>query len=172
MASRRSKRTSETLTRRELAAALNVHMQTVTKWEREGLPVAERGRKGKPSRYSELEVRAWLQAREEAARNDPGVMDLAVVRARKEHWLACLGEQTYLARARKLIPAEEVEQAQTARIIAARSLILSSYTAWTDRVHRAGVTDGLAGTERELKALAMSVLRELAVAKVAGEGAV
>jgi hypothetical protein len=42
----------ELVTRRELAARLGVHMQTVTKWEREGLPIAERGRRGRPSRMT------------------------------------------------------------------------------------------------------------------------
>ena len=151
----------ETLTRRELAEALGVHMATVTKWEREGLPISERGRKGKPSTYREDEARAWLAAREEAAKSG-GNLDLARTRALKEMWQAKLAQQTHQARARKLLPADEVELAWAAEVAAVRSVILSSYTTHADRVFRAGTLDGLAGVERELKAIAYEVLRELA----------
>jgi DNA-binding XRE family transcriptional regulator len=43
------------LTRRELASRLGVHLQTIVKWEREGLPVV--------LRYDEAAVQAWLAAR-------------------------------------------------------------------------------------------------------------
>src|SRR6185369_15904806 len=58
---------SNLLTRRQLAELLAVNMQTVTKWGRDGLPIAHVGRKGKPSLYDEAAVRAWLAAREYAA---------------------------------------------------------------------------------------------------------
>ena len=150
------------ITRRAIAAKLAVHMMTVTKWEREGLPIAKRGRKGKPSLYRENEVRAWLQAREEAAKTPDGALDLVQERAKKERWQGLLAEQLFQVRAKQLLPATEVEQAWIAEIAAARSVILSSYTTSADRVFRAATTDGLAGVERELKTIAHGVLRELA----------
>lgn len=149
------------LTRRALAALLKVHMQTVTKWEREGMPVSERGSKGRPSMYREVDVRAWLAARAQAAKNGTG-LDLAQERARKEHWQALLAEQTHRVRARELLPAAEVEKAWSAERDAIRTKILATYTTHTDRVHRAAVIDGLAGVERALKDIAYDVLRELA----------
>lgn len=149
------------LTRRELSELLSVHPMTVTKWERDGLPIAQRGRKGKPSYYREVEVRAWLQAREEAAQQ-VGPVDGAMERALKDRWDRMLKEQTHAVRARKLLPADEVERAWAAEIAGARALILSSYTAAADRVFRAATLDGLGGVERELKAVAFTVLRELA----------
>lgn len=104
------KTTLPLLTRRQLAARLEKHMQTVTKWERDGCPVAERGRKGKPSLYREADVRGWLAAREEAAKNG-GAVDLARERAAKEHWQAMLAEQTHRARALELLPCVDVERA-------------------------------------------------------------
>lgn len=56
------------LTRRDLAAAFGVHMQTVTKWERDGLPIAELGRKGKPSRYLLPACIQWFINRELSAK--------------------------------------------------------------------------------------------------------
>src|SRR5690242_8772915 len=73
----------EGLTRRELAAVHDVHQQTITKWEQAGMPVLERGRKGKPSRYREADVRTWLEQREAAAKAD-GHVDAVKDRARKE----------------------------------------------------------------------------------------
>lgn len=149
------------LTRRDLAAVMQVHMQTITKWEHDGLPIATRGRKGKPSTYREADVRAWLEARELAA-SKSGMVDVAQERARKENAQAKLAEQTYQVRARTLLPAEEVARIWSAEITAVRSVILSSYTTHADRIHRAATLDGLAGVEVALKTLAYEILRELA----------
>jgi phage terminase Nu1 subunit (DNA packaging protein) len=149
------------LTRRELAAVMDVHMMTITKWERDGLPIAKRGRKGKPSLYSEDDVRAWVAAREQAASEPAGPLDWAQERAKREHWQALLSQQLYLVRAKKLLPVEEVEKTWTEHIVGPRSLILSLPTA-ADRVHRSSTLHGLAGVEAELRALSHEILRELA----------
>lgn len=150
------------VTRRELAERLGVHMQTITKWEREGLPIARRGRKGKPSRYSEAAVRAWRQQRDELAQAVPGAFDVIQERARKERAQAQLAEQMHAVRAGRLIDVDEAARRWASEIAAARSLILTSYTMAADRVFAAASTQGLAGVERELKAIAHEVLRELA----------
>lgn len=148
------------LTRRELAALLDINMMTVTKWERDGLPIAEIGRKGKPSKYLEGDVRAWLDAREkEADRGD--VSSVAKAKARQATAQAELAEQAYLARAGRLLPAEEVERVWSAEVEAVRSAILATYTTQADTVHRAAVLDGVAGVEKELKRMAYDLLRQL-----------
>lgn len=149
------------LNRRDLAALFGVHMQTVTKWERDGLPVAQRGRKGRASLYREGQVRAWLTAREEAAKTGAGV-DVAAARAAKDTWQAKLAEQAYLVRSRSLLPAEEVARMWAAEVLAIRTIILGSYATATDKVLRAATVDGRAGVERELMAIADAALRELA----------
>jgi P27 family predicted phage terminase small subunit len=151
---------SNGITRRELAQRLAVHMMTVTKWERDGMPIAERGRKGKPSAYREADVRAWLSARETAAAKS-GLVDVAQERARKERAQATLAEQSYKARERELLPAAEVEKVWNAEVQAVRAAILATYTTRADRIHRAAVIDGVAGVETELKAMAYELLREL-----------
>lgn len=148
------------LTRRDLAERLGVHMQTVTKWERDGLPIAERGRKGKPSTYREADVRAWLASREDAAKKS-GMIDVAQERARKERAQAVLAEQSYRARERELLPAAEVEKIWNAEVQAVRTAILATYTTQADRVHRAATLEGVGGVEAELKAIAHELLREL-----------
>jgi phage terminase Nu1 subunit (DNA packaging protein) len=64
MAKTLTHRRGSVVTRRELAELLGVHMQTVTRWEQAGLPIAVRGRRGKPSLYRLSAVRAWLRTRD------------------------------------------------------------------------------------------------------------
>lgn len=154
--------TGDLVNRRDLAIRLKVHMQTITKWEREGLPIAERGRRGRSSLYSESAVRAWLQAREDTATKDAGGINVNAERARRERAQAILAEQTHAMRARRLLPIEDVERVWAAEVAAVRAIVLASYTTHADRVHRAATLEGLAGVERALKELAYEVLRELA----------
>ena len=149
----------ETLTRRDLAAVFGVHMQTVTKWEQDGMPVAARGRKGVASGYREAEVRAWLKAREDIAKRD-GTVDVAKERARKERAQAIESEQRVAIKAGQFLPVEEVEKAWGFERDAIRAAILNTYTQ-ADRVHRAGTLEGVAGIEATLRDMAHELLREL-----------
>lgn len=47
------------LTRQQLATALETTAGTITRWERDGMPVAERAPRGKPSLFDLQAVRAW-----------------------------------------------------------------------------------------------------------------
>jgi len=60
------------VTRRAMAAMFGVAMLTVTKWERDGLPIAERGGPGRASRYSMPECIRWYADREARARGGTG----------------------------------------------------------------------------------------------------
>lgn len=64
-------------TRRALAEAFSVHMQTVTGWEQEGMPVETRGSRGRPSMYRLADCLEWRIQRELAARGvgETGVLD-------------------------------------------------------------------------------------------------
>lgn len=149
------------LTRRELASLLGVHMQTVTKWEREGMPIAERGRRGKASLYSEVAVRAWIAAREEAAQNGSR-LDVTQERARKERAQAQLAEQKYQQLAGELLPKEDVAKVWAAEIAGARSVLLAVPTTYADRAYRAATLHGVGAVEEVLRDAIHEVLRELA----------
>jgi hypothetical protein len=136
-------------------------MMTVTKWEREGMPVARHGRRGKPSMYLEAEVRAWLHRREEAMKGPDGTLDLVTERARRERWNAALAEQRFNANEQKLLPAEEVETGWRAEVTAVRAKLLSWETTLADQVYRIATLEGLAGVERFLKRAVYDVLTEL-----------
>lgn len=150
-------------TRREVAEALGVHMASVTKWERQGLPIVERGSRGRPSRYDLEAVRAWLAARDQAARKAvDGPLDPVQEKAARDHWQAELAEQTYQIRQKNLLPADEVGRAWSAEVAAVRAKLLALPTTFSDRLFRAATLDGLAGVEKVLQAAVYDVLRQLA----------
>lgn len=141
-------------------------MQTVCKWERRGLPIAERGRAGRASLYREADVRAWLGAREAAAKEraaGAGIgLDVAQERAKKEGWQARLAEQQYLARQGELLPRAEVERAWGAERDAIRTKLLALPVSYADRVFRAATLHGVTGVEAALRDAVFDALRELA----------
>ena len=102
------------VTRKELAVAFDVHEQTVTKWERDGMPIAERGTRGRPSRYRLPEVVAWYVNRELKAR---GVgVDLAALNPQAERALLDRRRREEVdlklgVRRGQLLDAREVERA-------------------------------------------------------------
>ena len=160
------------LTRLEVAYRLGVNPQTVTKWIDEGLPVAERGKGRRPSRYEEASVRRWVAAREKAIEGqrpggrapggDGDAPNLIASRARKELAQAIEAEQRVALRAGKLIPVEEVDRLWSGQVAAMRARLLTWQTALSDRVHRVALTEGPTGVERVLLDATYDVLRELA----------
>jgi len=151
------------LTRRELADCLAVDAQTVGKWERTGLPVALVSGAGRPSYFSELEVRAWLEDRaEKAGTRSAGASDAVTARAQRDLWQARLAEQQHRLRARELLDASAISTVWAAEISAVRALILNLPASRADRVYRASIEGGVAGVEGALKAAVYEALRELA----------
>lgn len=150
-------------TRRELAARLDVHMQTITKWEREAnFPIDHIGGPGRPSYYHEAKVREWLSKRgaiADAASADR--FDANRARAQKDFWQAQLAEQQHQLRAGVLVHVEDVERAWTAELTALRAAILNSVPSSAERLHRASTLQGIDGVEAELKAISLELLREL-----------
>jgi len=126
------------------------------------MPVAERGRGGRPSRYDVAKCRAWRTAHQ-----DHGVADapggLFKERARRELAQALLVEQTYAVRAKTLLPAEEVERVWSAEQTAVRAMLLALPQAYADRLCRAATQDGVAGAEHAIRQMVDEVLTELAV---------
>lgn len=157
------------MTRPELAKALGCDPRTIMKWQEEGMPVAARGLGGRASRYDEIECRAWLAAREEAARRPDRPLDLAVERARKEHWQALLAEQTHQIRDGKLLPIDEVVKQTAARIAASRAVMLAIPTACAPKVMRAATIGGEAEVERVLTEEIRRALLELAGGKTVAD---
>lgn len=151
------------VTRRELANLLNVTMSGVTKWEQAGMPVAERGRKGKASLYSEAEAKNWLAERDKAAREN-GTFDLARERARKERAQAILAEQTVAIRAGDLVPVDQISKTLTAGFGAFRAKVLAWQATMSDALYRESKINGLQGVQRAIKDAAEELLLDLSKA--------
>ena len=97
-------------------------MQTVTNWERHGLPIAERGRKGRPSRYRLAEVQRWIRARETQR---PSLFeDYQRAGARQKTALAELSELQLAERRKRLIDVDVVASAWMRVIAIPRTKIL------------------------------------------------
>lgn len=147
-------------TRRQVAEALDVHIGTVQKWERNGCPIAQRGVGGRATLFDVEAVRAWRASHNQAS---PGVMNqtLAQERARKERAQAELNEQLYRTRARELIPATEVLRAFHVLVAAVRTRLLALDATLSDRVYRVATLEGIGGVERTIREATREVLGEL-----------
>jgi phage terminase Nu1 subunit (DNA packaging protein) len=55
------------LTRPELAKEHGVHPGTITRWERDGMPVAKRAARGRPTLFDKAEVAGWKTAVDQVA---------------------------------------------------------------------------------------------------------
>ena len=99
------------LTRPELAEAFGTHPQTVYKWEAGGLPIAERGSRGRASRYALSDCVDWFVRRELAARGvtngarlDPMHERAMLDKARRE-----AVEHALAIKKREYVPIRDVE---------------------------------------------------------------
>ena len=81
--------------KRELSELLNVSERTLTSWQKEGMPVADKGGRGAAHRYDVADVVRWLTARGGTERES---LDLNAERARLARAQA---ERTELALARE-----------------------------------------------------------------------
>jgi phage terminase Nu1 subunit (DNA packaging protein) len=110
------------LTRREIAEAFNTHMQTITKWEAAGLPIAERGSRGRRSRYALPAVVAWYVNRESQARGvGNGALDPLHERALLDRQRRQALEFDLAKKRGDFVPLRAVELRWSRRIIEARN---------------------------------------------------
>lgn len=149
------------VTRTELAEKLGCDPRTIAKWLEQGLPVADRGRGGRPSLYDPAAAQQWLAARNAAAQKGEAT-DLLRERARRERAQALLAEQALEIRRRDLLPRDEVEKSWAAEVAAVRTLLLAMPTTLAEQVCRVAMTEGIAGVEELLQNAVHDVLRELA----------
>src|SRR5689334_9912619 len=118
------KHKEQLLTRRELADAIKVHQGSVTRMERDGMPVAERGRRGKPSLFSLPAVKRWTATRATAGALSAD-MSLGVERARLARTHAEKVERENKVRSGELLPRALVVREGRAFVKAWRALILA-----------------------------------------------
>jgi phage terminase Nu1 subunit (DNA packaging protein) len=158
------------LTRPQVAALLRANPLTVSRWEHEGLPVAEPGAPGRASRYDAAAVVAWYTARRVAALTTSGdgpALEPNAERARKDRAQAELAEQTLAVRRGALIPKTEFERVLGPAVTAIRAKLLALPRAAALRVVRAASGGG---GEKAVERVLMADVRDTltALAHLAG----
>lgn len=152
------------LTRTELAGFLGVNPVTITKWQGEGLPVAQRGGKGRESKYRMAEIWAWGLARERARAGAAGVdMSLPVERAKLARVQTRKAELEVRRREGELVEVAEFHQVGGLMVHAIRQGVLRLPQAVADAVvAQVAGGAGPAAVEATLMQACRDVLRELA----------
>ena len=151
------------LKRPQIAALLQANERSVSRWEHEGLPVAEPGRGGKASLYDPAAVVAWYVARRLAELTGPanGALDPDAERARKDRAQAQLAEQKYQVQTSALILAADAEREWTEAVQDTRAALLALPNALAPRCV-AAATDGVVAVQRVLLDGVRDALRGLA----------
>ncbi len=153
--------------RSELAQAFNVTPQRITIWASEGMPVADRGGRGRESRYDLAAVVDWQvqrrvqQARESGTGGAGGPVDLAAERARLTKAQTARALLEIGLKRRELLPAAEVEAVWGGCVQAVRTALLAIPQAITERCTVAA-SQGQAAVEAVIKAAIYDALRSLA----------
>ena len=170
-------------TRKEIAAAFETSPLRITKWTAAGMPVAERGGRGRESRYSVPAVIAWrveseLQrlARTAPAAGDGGAapasaINLGIERAKLARVQTRKAELEVRKREGELLEAADVARMIALVVLAIRSKLLALPQVMAERlVAAAAGAHPAAAIETELAGEVRDVLRELASWKLAEEG--
>src|SRR3970040_1004384 len=114
----------ELLTRRELATALGIHVQTITKWQQQGMPIAARGRRGRAALHSLPAVIEWRHRTEAARQTGAEVVSLGAARARLAKAQAEKWERENRKRTGELIERAVVVREGQNMIFAAKTKLL------------------------------------------------
>ena len=111
MAKPKQSRIVRDLTRDDIAALLDVHVESVGRYDRDGAPHERRGNR---NFYNEDEYRAWMASKgltgKEGRPNEDDSPDLEKARLRKENALAAKYELQVKREKGELVPTEEVRR--------------------------------------------------------------
>ncbi len=101
------KKPAKFVTRQALAVEFGVTAGTITRWERDGCPVAKKTARGRPSMFAVWAVREWRDA-VDTLESGPGKLSLEYERAKVAHAQAEKIERENLVRAGELVEREAV----------------------------------------------------------------
>lgn len=108
--------------KRELANILGVTEETLTQWQKQGMPIVKAGKGRGGSVYDTVAVLAWKSARDQS---DQPITDFETERTRKVKLEADKLALEVAEKRGDLIPAEQVESAVADMVAAFRARILS-----------------------------------------------
>lgn len=121
----------------QLSKIIGKTQQTLTTWQKNGMPIAATGNNGQANQYETEDVIAWMIRREIGkltVSDDGTVHDYEAERARLTHHQANKTELEAQMLKGKLIPAETVEQFQGGMVSAFRAKMLSLPTKTAGKV--------------------------------------
>jgi len=119
---------SRLFSRSEIAEAFGVTPHRITKWTSDGMPVADRGARGRQSRYNLRAVVAWEVERRVQARGGGRAgapIDLALERAKLARELIERARIENDVRRKALLPRDQVVRDGKAFVIACRAKLLA-----------------------------------------------
>lgn len=146
----------------QLAEIVGKTQQTLTTWQKNGLPIFAEGRNGQSHQYETADVIQWMINREIGkltVSDDGRVHDYEAERARLTHHQANKTALEESVLKGKLIPAEVVEQVQGDMVSAFRARILSIPT---KAAHAVLGLDDMNEAQDTLKQFLYEALNELA----------
>jgi phage terminase Nu1 subunit (DNA packaging protein) len=152
---------SRLVNRTELARALGVNAFTVTKWQNDGLPVAERGGPGRESRYDLALAMAWWRARETTRLGGAGgAASLEVERARLARAQTEKAQLDLELKRGQLLPVGEITRVWGNITAAIRAKLLALPQAAAERCVEEAA-HGAAAVQQVLEETIHEALREL-----------
>lgn len=152
------------LTRSELAEAFQINPGVITRWQQDGLPVAQRGGPARGSKYDLAACLAWWQQKQlgKFSAGNGQAISLEVERAKLARAQTEKAELDAQARKGQLLAAEEVREAWTAIMTAVKSKLLAIPRALAPQL--VNITDA-AVIEARLRAKVHEALSELAAGR-------
>jgi phage terminase Nu1 subunit (DNA packaging protein) len=151
------------VSRFQVAECLGAGPTSVSRWEREGLPVAARGAGGRPSKYSLPDVIRWYVAHERARyEQHADAQNLDAERARLAKVQARKAELDVRQREGELVTVGEVAAVVTEILATVRARLLAMPGALAAPLEAAGREGGPRAVEAILRDRITGALRELA----------
>ncbi len=137
------------MNKQEIIEALDVSISSLNNYIQMGMPVAERGKQGKPSLYDLEDCRAWLNENIKA-----GSEDMSAAKLRKLQAEASLAELELQRERSELVEIEEVAEQVADAFSRVRSKLLTIPTKTSGLVYALQ-------TQREVQAVLDEAIREV-----------
>lgn len=141
--------TDKLLTKQELCEALDLSISSIGNYQQMGMPVADRGKQGKPSLYNLEDCRAWINENIKA-----GSEDMSAAKLRKLQAEASLAELELQRERGELVEIEEVAKQVADAFSRVRSKLLTIPTKTSGLVYALQ-------SQREVQAVLDEAIREV-----------
>jgi phage terminase Nu1 subunit (DNA packaging protein) len=153
------------MSRYDLGDALGVNYRTISRWERDGMPVEVPGDHGRPTQYSLPKVVAWRRAREVSlaagSGEDGGRISLEIERAKLARQQARRTELDVRKREGGLVERAVTTAAWDEIVLTIRTRLLALPAELADACTAAAQAGGAAAVEVVLRRAIHDVLTEL-----------